>query len=575
MESSRKVLVILENGAIATDIRMQREILALRDAGYGVSLIAPREREEEGNWEADGVSIYRYKRAAGGGRIWSYLFEYAYSWLATFFLSIKALLNQGFDVIHSCNPPDIFFSIALLFKPLGKKLLFDQHDLSPELYLARFERPRKLVYRALLFLERMSYRLADVTLTTNASYKRIASSRGGVPGEKIFIVRNGPYLYPLEFTVAADPGLKKGYKWMVCCMGQMSPQDGIEHLLSAADHLINTRCRRDILFVLIGNGPSAPELRRAAREFGIEEHVIFTGWISDKRLILEYLLTADVCVSPEPKSPLNEHSTFIKVLDYMAVGKPIVAFDLAETRISAGEAALYARPNDDADLAAKILEFLDDGERARRAGDIGRRRVETALAWKHVEPNLIKAYDFLFSAGKESGEVEVERFTGIKSRFRKFFKNLVSLMPLNSLRVLCLRLAGYPIGNQVWIGRGLLIVDDCNGREKLRVGDRVALAPRVSIVLQSYPNNALIGEWAPTRRGDVFIGEDTWIGIGAIILPGIRISKQSVVGAGSVVTKDVAAGTVVAGVPAKPLRKSDGLGRLRLPKQASTGKYGN
>jgi len=385
-----RVLVLLQNGAINKDYRVQQEIFTLLDAGYKVSLICPASPDGI-VWGRPGVKTYYFDPAPDGDGLLSYINEYRYSFLKMLKMSLRALRETGFDLIHACNPPDFFFTFAMLFKILGKRFIYDQHDLSPELYLSRFSKTNRVLYRGLLMMEKLSYRTADVVITTNESYKRIAVKRGGKKPEQVFVVRNGPY-YDETVTARSNTELKAGRKYMVCCIGEISPQDGVEYLVLAADYLIKVKGRKDITFNLVGSGAALEDLKRLVTRLGIEDFVRFPGWISDRNELYEYLLTADVCVSPEPRNPLNNHSTFIKVLDYLAASKPIVAFDLEETKVSAGEAALYAMPNDERDLAEKINELIEDPSLRSRLGRIGRERVDRMLDWKHTKPILVDAY---------------------------------------------------------------------------------------------------------------------------------------------------------------------------------------
>jgi len=272
---------------------------------------------------------------------------------------VKILFSEGFDVIHACNPPDTFFLLAAFYKLRGKKFVFDQHDLCPEVYRARFGSPRSnLLLKGLSLLEKLSYKTANLVIATNESYKRIALERGKVREENIFVVRTGPDSEKLK-QLESEPELKRGRKYMVCYLGVMGPQDGVDYFLRAAEIITKNHERNDILFVLIGGGDSFNELKRLSIELGLQEHTLFTGRISDSELV-RYLSTADVCVGPDPKNELNDNSTMNKIMEYMAMGKPIVSFDLKETRFSAGDAALYAWPNDTEDFSNKILELLGD-----------------------------------------------------------------------------------------------------------------------------------------------------------------------------------------------------------------------
>jgi len=393
---NKGILVILQNGPIEDDLRVQREITALKDAGYGVSIICPDVVSSKGRLDSENIHFFRYPPPNDGDNLKSYISEYIHCWLQTARLSIRAYKEVGFDAIHACNPPDIFFPLGMLYGLLGKKFVFDQHDLSPDMYMARFSEANAGLYKILRMLEYLTYKTANAVLVTNRSYRDIAVARGKLSVEQVYVVRNGPYLRFSE-PASFNEELKMGRRFLVCCMGQMAPQDGVDYLLRAADYLINHKGRKDICFALVGDGSSVGELERMAGEMSISEHILFTGWIRDQELLRSYLATADICVSPEPKSSFNEHSTFIKVLDYMSAGKPIVAFDLPETRASAGEAALYAEPNDEVKLAEGIEILLADDELRQRMGRYGKERVESALLWEHSEPNLVKAYDDLFN----------------------------------------------------------------------------------------------------------------------------------------------------------------------------------
>jgi glycosyltransferase involved in cell wall biosynthesis len=390
MSSGKKVLIILENGSIWEDHRVTRLARALEEAGYEICVICPKGKGQYATEQTTNkMRVYTYRLFAPSSGVLSYLLEYLNSLVSTFVLSLRALRDPGFDIIHACNPPDIFFLIAWIYRLFGKKFVFDQHDLSPALYLSRFPRPNGLAYRALVLLERLSYRTADIVLTTNSSYKRIATARGGVPADRVFVVRNGPM--EIRDGAEPDPSFRRGHKFLVYYMGRISPQDGVDHLLRAASRLVSAG-RDDVYFLVTGDGDSLGGLRVMARDLGLDGHIGFTGWVADREMLSKLLSSADVCVAPEPKNPLNEHSTFIKVMDYMAAGKPIVAYDLHETRFSAEKAALYATPNNVEDFAAKIEELLGDKERRKIMGEYGRRRVKEALSWDRSLETLLEAY---------------------------------------------------------------------------------------------------------------------------------------------------------------------------------------
>ena len=373
---------------------MWQEATTLRDAGYAVSIICPTGRGCEAKFEAiDGIHIWRYDLPTEGAGALGYLVEYGAALCWTFLLSLRVLFTRGFDVVHACNPPDLFFLIGGFYKLFGKKFLFDHHDANPELYLAKFGR-KDFFYRLMLALERWTFRTADVSIATNNSYRRIAFERGGMAPERVFVVRSGPSLERLRIG-PADERLKKGRKYLVGYVGVMGRQEGLDLLLAAAAHIVHELRRTDVHFGLVGGGTSLEEMKALAGELGVAEYVTFTGRVPDAEM-LAMLNTADVCVNPDIATEMNDISTMNKIMEYMALAKPIVQFDLAEGRYSAQGASLYARRNDAVDLAAKIVELLDDRERRQAMGEYGRRRVIEELEWRHEAPKLLAAYDALW-----------------------------------------------------------------------------------------------------------------------------------------------------------------------------------
>ena len=395
MSRVRKVLILVENLPSPFDRRVWQEATALRDAGYTVSIVCPTGPGCESRFEAiENIHIWRYPLPVEGEGARGYAIEYSAALLWTFVLAWKVYFARGFDVIHACNPPDLFFLIGGFFKLLGKKFLFDHHDINPELYEAKFGR-RDRMHRLLLMLERWSFRTADVSIATNESYRKIAIDRGGMPPERVFVVRSGPSLERMRLT-APDPALKRGHRYLVGYVGVMGRQEGIDYLLKAARHIVLGLGRRDVHFGLVGGGTSLPQLRKLAEDLQIAPFVTFTGRVPDDAM-LAMLNTADVCVNPDVANDMNDKSTMNKIMEYMALAKPIVQFDLTEGRYSAQEASLYARRNDPIDLAEKILELLDDPARRARMGEYGRQRVENELEWRHEIPKLITAYETLWN----------------------------------------------------------------------------------------------------------------------------------------------------------------------------------
>ena len=387
--------MLVENLPSPFDRRVWQEALALRDAGYAVSIICPTGRGYEKRYEViEGVHIWRYSLPTEGAGALGYAAEYSVALVKAFYLSLKVALVRGFDVVHACNPPDLFFLIGGFFKLFGKKFLFDHHDANPELYEAKFGR-RDLFWKLMCWLERMTFRTADVSLATNESYRRIAVERGGMPPERVYVVRSGPSLERMRIT-APDEKLKKGKRYLIGYVGVMGRQEGIDLLLRAARTLVFDLGRKDVHFGMVGGGTSLDEMQKLARELALSEYVTFTGRVPDVQM-LAMLNTADICVNPDVANPMNDISTMNKVMEYMALGKPMVQFDLTEGRYSAQEASLYARRNDPADFAAKIAELIDDPQKRARMGAFGRRRVQEALEWRYEVPKLLAAYATLFA----------------------------------------------------------------------------------------------------------------------------------------------------------------------------------
>jgi glycosyltransferase involved in cell wall biosynthesis len=390
----RKILIIVENLPVPFDTRVWKEAVSLQSNGYDVTVLCPRAKGYM-RWHEviEGVHIYRHPMPKEGNGVLGHLLEYG---CALFWESLYAFwiyLRRGFHVIQGCNPPDNIFLIALPFKFLGVKYIFDQHDANPELYLSKYG-GRGLLYKIQVWLERMTYRLSDVVMVTNGSYRELAINRGGVTPEDVFIVRNGPDSKTFR-AVPPNPALKNGRTYLVGYVGNMSVQEGLDILLDVALH-IKKLGRSDIQFTCIGGGPGLAQLQRTAEETNLKDIVNFTGRIPDAQL-LEILSTADVCVNPDKPCRMNDISTMIKIMEYMALGKPIVQFDMREGRFSAMEASVYADNEMGAkDFAAKILLLLGDADARKRMGEFGRRRIEKELAWDYSVPNLLSAYEKAF-----------------------------------------------------------------------------------------------------------------------------------------------------------------------------------
>jgi glycosyltransferase involved in cell wall biosynthesis len=383
-----RALIFVENLSVPFDRRVWQECCALRDAGYEVSVICPQgtKQDREPYAGIDGVEIHRYPLEAATGGWQGYLREYP----AALWRSWRLARRLGrFDVVHICNPPDLLFLVALPLKLRGASVIFDQHDLTPELYLSRFGRGKDALYRVVVALERLTYRVADVVVATNGSYRQAALERGRKAPERVFVVRSAPDLSRFAGGVA-DPALKHGKEHLLCYLGVMGPQDGVDYALRSLVALRDMR-PDDWHAVFVGGGDCFDDMRALATELGLDDHVTFTGRIPDDEL-LAYLATADVGLSPDPFNPLNDVSTMNKVLEYMACGLPIVSFELREARVSAGDAARYVPCNDTDAFAAATSALLDDPAERERRGQIGRERVAGELSWDHSKVQLLASY---------------------------------------------------------------------------------------------------------------------------------------------------------------------------------------
>ncbi len=395
MRQARKVLLLVENLSVPSDPRIWHEACALHRYGFQVSIISPMgaTKDRETYTCLNGIHIYRYSLPANTTSPLNYLKEFGTALLKTFWLSLKIWQQHDFDIIHAANPPDIFFVLGLFYRLFGKIYIFDQHDLAPELFQAKFQQRMQLLYKLLLWLERCSYRTAQMVITTNESQRRFALQRGGCQCQKVVVVRNGPDLH--RFTSCyPDKSLKRGKPHLLVYVGVIGEQDGVDYLLYAINDLVHHHGRHDFTLAIIGDGDRVPTLKTLAHCLNIDEYVYFTGWMAQPDL-LRYLATADIGLSPDPSNELNNHSTMIKTMEYMAMGKPVVAFDLPETRHSAQESALYARPNNVAEFAANIAILLDQPLLRAELGAKGRKRVEEMLCWDLQQKKLLVAYEQL------------------------------------------------------------------------------------------------------------------------------------------------------------------------------------
>jgi glycosyltransferase involved in cell wall biosynthesis len=398
-ERSIPICIVVENMPVPADPRVWREALTLQEAGYTVSVICPKGRGFDRSRETlNGIEIYRHRAWEAPG-LWGYCLEYTWALLMESILVLKVFWRTRFRILQACNPPDTIFIIALLLKLFGVRFVFDQHDPTPELYEAKFER-KDLVYWAIREAERLTFQTADVALVTNDSCRELAIERGGIAPQRCFVVRNCPRLTDFP-SRPSQLNLKEGFEHLALYLGMMGSQDGLHFLLESVDHIVNHQQRKDTLFVFAGAGPELDALKARARELKIDSFVRFTGMIYGDRL-RAYLATADIGVSPDPLNVFNNKLTMIKILEYMASGIPVVLYDLVEGRRSAAGAALYAKANDPIDFAERIITLLDSEPLREKLGSIGRQRIQDRLNWETESLSLLKAYQVALGSAPAS-----------------------------------------------------------------------------------------------------------------------------------------------------------------------------
>jgi glycosyltransferase involved in cell wall biosynthesis len=394
MRDSKRVLIIVQNLPVPFDRRVWLECQALVAAGYQVTVVCPKGKGDPGYAVVDSVGLYKYRPYAPGGSKAGFIVEYAYSFLATAWQVLKARRRGRFAVLQACNPPDIFWPIARALRAAdGTRFVFDHHDLCPELFESRFPDGPSLPRRGLLALERATHRSADHVISTNDSYRDIAIRRSGKAPADVTVVRTGPDPDKLKRGEPV-PALRRGREHLAAYIGVMGPQDGVDIVVRAADVIVREMGRTDIAFTLIGSGDCYDDLVALRDQLGLQGHVEFTGRAPDD-LVKQVMSTAGVGLSPDPKNPLNDVSTMNKTMEYMSFGLPVVAFDLRETRVSAGSAAVYVKPNDVREYARAIVGLVDDPAAAGQLAKDGRARVEEELAWEHQRRAYVGVYQQL------------------------------------------------------------------------------------------------------------------------------------------------------------------------------------
>ena len=383
-------LLIVENLPVPFDRRVWAEAKALRADGWRVSVVAPRHAGSRWHERLDGIDVYRYPLLVAGAGVLAHAVEYAIALPASATLAVLVHLRHRVDVVHMANPPDFLFALAAFLRSLGAAAIFDQHDPAPELYLAQGGRRGGLIDRFLRWCERRTYRTADVVIATNDSLRGLATGRGGVDPARVVVVRSS--VDPSRtYRVAPDPSLKTGREYLVVYLGVMGPQDGLDLFVRMAREMAD-RLPGRVRFYAVGDGSERAAAEALARSLGLAEDMAFPGRLSDEE-VRTVLSTADVAVGPDPKNGFNELCTMNKTLEYMAMGVPVVSFDLAETRVSAADAAVYARPNEAVDLARRAIEVLTEPDRGAARGRAGQARIAGPLSWANSVNELRRAYE--------------------------------------------------------------------------------------------------------------------------------------------------------------------------------------
>jgi glycosyltransferase involved in cell wall biosynthesis len=383
----KHILIVVENLPVPFDRRVWQEANTLSENGAKVSIICPIMKGYTKRYEVlNNIEIYRHPLPFEASGATGYLLEYSAALFWEFWLSIKIYYKQKFHVIHGCNPPDLIFIVALFFKLLGVKYVFDHHDINPELYIAKYNK-KGFFYKLMLFFEKLTFKTANYSIATNESYKEIAIRRGGMNPEKVQVIRSGPKLDRLQI-LPSNEKYKKGRKYLIGYVGVIGEQEGIDLLLQSLKIIVSKR--QDIQIAIVGGGTHVEELKKICTHLGLDDFVDFYGRVSDE-ILVGVLNTADVCVNPDKPTEMNNLSTMNKIMEYMALKKPIVQFDLKEGRFSAMDASLYA--SDINDFADKIEILLDDEDLRNKMGNYGYERVIQELSWDHESGKLVEFYN--------------------------------------------------------------------------------------------------------------------------------------------------------------------------------------
>ncbi len=405
---TRHIMILVENLSVPFDRRVWQESKALTEAGFKVTVICPTGASQDREPEAliDGVRILRYPlRPATGGPV-GYVREYTMALFHTLRLAIRVRRSERIDIVQACNPPDLLFLIALVLRPGGTRFVFDHHDMFPEMFQSRFPGAGRILYWLTRIAERITFASADAVISTNESYRRVAIERGKMAAEKVVVVRSAP---DLRRFVRREPDdeLRRGKPHLLAYLGVMGACDGVDHAVRALAVLQNELGRNDFHCIFMGAGDQLDELVSLSEQVGVADVVEFPGRVSDE-FVQRCLSTADLCLSPDPLNPVNNVSTMNKVVEYMAMGRPMVSFELIEARVSAGGAAVYVRPNDDRAFAEAVDALLDDPELRRQMGECGYRRVAEDLSWDVSRRTLVGFYERLLGEHPADGKTPYE-----------------------------------------------------------------------------------------------------------------------------------------------------------------------
>lgn len=391
--TDRSCVIIVENLPVPFDRRVWQEALALKRAGWTVSVICPSsDRHPEKFEQLNGIAIYRHPLPVEARGRLGFLLEYSVALFHEFRLLVKVWRERGFHVIQACNPPDLIFLLALPFKLIGKRFLFDHHDVNPELFEAKFQR-KGATHRLLLLFEKLTFRSADFVVSANDTFREIAISRGGKRPDKVVTVYSVPDKTRIR-RVAADESVRQGKKFVLGYVGIIGDQDGVDHMVIAVEHLVRVRRFTDFHAVIVGDGPALASTRELAATRGLGDYITFTGYLTGEAL-LRHLSTFDVGIIPDPVNVYNDKISMNKVFEYTALGIPSVAYPLTETRRLLGRAGVYANGVKPSDLADACHSLLLDGGMRVSCSQAARRLAEHSFSWDKEEEKYIAAYESL------------------------------------------------------------------------------------------------------------------------------------------------------------------------------------